>query len=264
MYKLSLPSFSQFPVWCAYLLGEISILPYIFFLSAYPALSFLIPKPELLPHKELIVGFVLLRAAFWGAAFLQFSSYVSKKAAITPLASRSLQEKIYPAIPLGLLLGLLLGLGGTLLALLVPYCGALLTTLTNPPLWSQFLACTHTITADVLFRLCVLPALLAMLNTAFNHTKSQHSSLVVWSAILVTGFIASIGTLRGTRVLLEIHSTTFGIPPSWAIDFLVLITTITESFFCWLFVKKGFWAAALAHIIAYCVAIGIFALHLWL
>ena len=168
MHKLNIPSFSQFPVWCAYMVGEISILPYIFFLSAYPALSFLIPKPELLSHKELIVGFVLLRAALWGAAFLEFSSYVSKKTAITPLASRSLQEKIYPAIPLGILIGLVLGMGGTLLALLVPYCGALLTTLTSPPLWSQFLACTHTITADVLYRLCAFPALLAMLSTAFD------------------------------------------------------------------------------------------------
>ncbi len=231
-----------------YILNLLAVMPSWYFInSAYPGRN--IPSPVVLALLNIGLGILVSTVA------LSFSSRILTRIKLDPFDFRSLQHIVHPAIAVGILLGL----ASLALEKLIPLPPGFASHLhpymlpKSAPLWLHLSRCSY-ISTEVLIRLCLFPFILLLFGNDFSSSQSKLNSFNVWIAILVSSFITGLVWIGGFSLLSGVSRLMMLI--------MLFEVVISEMIFCWLFLRNGFWASALAGLIACLVTTsGSFLLH---
>ncbi|MBA2307669.1 hypothetical protein H0W26_06085 [Candidatus Dependentiae bacterium] len=193
----------------------------------------------------------LVIASLFYSLLVLLSNVILNKVDLDPFAPRSLREIISPALMYGVLLGLAMPLLERFLSgylgMPSPAFKARLTRELALLGWPQQLMVSlfDVFNKEVHYRLFTLPAVLLILNKLFRpiHLQGHFTILLsIFITALISG-IVSLGTSDNIfgplTVLMKTH--------------ILLLATIPSMLFGWLFCKKGFWTASLAHFITFII-----------
>ena len=95
--KQGIPLSTGLIIWVLCIIGQLSVLPYLYSLGDVPAPS--------VPVRLLVASAGAFAFIFNGLLLL-CSSYILKRVDLEPFASRSWRDTAYPAIPYGIVIGL--------------------------------------------------------------------------------------------------------------------------------------------------------------
>lgn len=229
--KQGIPLSTGLIIWVLCIIGQLSVLPYLYSLGDVPAPS--------VPVRLLVASAGAFAFIFNGLLLL-CSSYILKRVDLEPFASRSWRDTAYPAIPYGIVIGLAITALDRLISSGTPAFAGMATF----PSWQRLLACLYgAINEEVVCRLFMLPAFVFMLTTIFRPSHKQSRLTILWSSILITALIFGAGHLPAAQ-------RAFGELSSFIILRVLLLNGLAGIVFGWVFSIHGFWAASLSHLIA--------------
>ena len=214
-------------IWLLSIIGSISVIPYVYFMGLIP---------ESISLATLVVKNIINSALIYGI-ICWISYLLLKKVDFKPFSnSNSLANILFFGVLSGMIVGLIIIFSNKLF-----FQNSLLNTVQAVPVWAGALASIYgSINEEVFCRLFLLTLIYFMLSKIMRNIQYRYYSM--WISIIVVSLIFGIGHLPAAFQIIT--------PSSFEIFRILFLNTIGGIVFGWLYCRRGFWTAVVAHFIA--------------
>jgi len=236
-------------LWIAAIFAVIAVLPYALTLQSSALQNLPIPMPVLIA-LQVLQSAVLFAIAIFGGLF--FASRVGLGTPLLDAASRAepIADRVRAILPLSIILGVV----GTLIILgleIFLFQPAMLKELGNvantlnlqngqPAAWKGFLASFYGgIAEEILLRLFVMSFLVWLGRFISKTVEGKPTAAVIWIANILAAVLFGLGHLPATATLVPLTPL--------IITRAVVLNGLLGIVFGWLYWKRGFESAIVAH-----------------